>query len=189
MALAALAPRGPLAILAACLGLAICAGSAAYLLDGDTDRIADATPTSRVRRLGWRTLMVPVPAAVAIIGLSTMDHLDPRSHWLRLVPVALGTLAVGVAAASALRRSGSATPGDLAGVLSFTGTVLLLVVDPLRRWLPAAPLGRSPYPDRSLLLWAGIALTSLVVTIACNRDPGRHPHRGRTGRAAPAPGE
>ena len=95
---------------AALLGLAACGGAAAYVLDEESAYVLDATPTSRGRRVAWRLLLVAVPGLVALAGLLGLDHLDGATHWLRLLPFAAASLAMGVGLAAGLRRDGAA-PG------------------------------------------------------------------------------
>jgi hypothetical protein len=168
---AVLAYRTAFASAATLLGLATCGAVSAYILDEEAAAVADATPTSRRRRVAWRAPLVMVPAVVALAGLLTLSHLDPATHWLRLVPLAAGAVAVGVGLAAALRHGGEATPGDLAGVVTLSVTVLVVVVDPLRRWVTVAPLGDAPHVGRTVLLWTAIVIAGGAVTVACTRDP------------------
>lgn len=48
-----------------------------------------------------------MPALVALTALLVLERLDSRTPWLRLLPVAAGSLSVGLALASALRRTGN----------------------------------------------------------------------------------
>jgi hypothetical protein len=171
--LAGLRPHGTLALGAAVLGIALCAACAAFVLDDDALDLADATPTSRGRRAGWRAPIVLAPMAIAVVGLAHLDRGDPGVHWLRLAPAAVGAIASGLALASGLRRAGTANPGDLAAPVAFMATLLVVAVDPLRRWLPLVPLGASAYPMRSALAWTVIAATAITLTVLTARDPGR----------------
>ena len=175
--IAALAHRTGVAPVVTLLGLSTCGGAAAYILDEESAAVLDATPTSRGRRVLWRLPLLAVPATVALTGLFLLDRLDGSAHWLRLGPLALGSLAIGVALAAALRREGMGTPGDLAGVIVVVGVVLLVAADPLRHWVSVIPLGDAARSGRSVLLWTAVFAASAVVTFACCRDPA---HRGRT---------
>jgi len=179
---AAYADGSSISLIAGILGLAACGSSAAYALDEFAVAVADASPTSRTRRLAWRMLTVVTPALVASVGLLALDHLAPAMHWLRLAPFAAGALAIGVCLAAALRRRGWSTPGDLAGMLAFSTIVITVVLDPLHRWVAIAPLGDTAHPGRSTLLWVVVIATCLAMTFICARDPGRpraHRHSRR----------
>jgi Na+/proline symporter len=115
--------------------------------------------------------------AAALVGLFAMNRQDPPTHWMRLIPVAVGAMAIGVALASVLRRGEVATPGDLAGVLAFVAVVLIAAADPLRRWVTVFPLAQAAHPGRSAMLWLTVVIACAAVTLACARDPGRPRHR------------
>jgi hypothetical protein len=173
---AVLAHRTGIAPFVTVLGLSACGGAAAYVLDEESAAVLDATPTSRGRRVLWRLPLIGVPATVALVGLLMLDRLDGPTHWMRLGPLALGSLTVGVALAAALRAGGTGTPGDLAGVLAVGSVVLLVATDPLRHWVGVMPLGDAVHPGRSCLFWTAVIAGCAVVTFACCRDPA---HRGR----------
>ena len=185
--IAALAHRTAIALVTTLLGLSTCGATAAYVLDEETAAVADATPTSRRRRLAWRMPIVALPAAVALAGLLVLNRLDPPTHWLRLVPLAAGALAIGVGLAAALRRNGAETPGDQAGVLALAATLLVVAFDPLRRWVTVAPLGQAAHPGRSAMLWIVVIVVCGAVTVTCSRDPGRRGNPGRRPRRRTAP--
>jgi hypothetical protein len=153
------------------LALSACGGAAAYVLDEESAAVLDATPTSRGRRVLWRLPLIAVPATVALVGLLILDRLDGSLHWLHLGPLALGSLAIGVALAAALRRGGTGTPGDLAGVLAVGSVVLLVATDPLRHWVSVVSLGDTAHSGRSLVLWTTVVAGCAAVTFACCRDP------------------
>lgn len=176
--LAVLAHRTGIAPFVTLLGLSACGGAAAYVLDEESAAVLDATPTSRGRRVLWRLPLIAVPATVALVGLLILDRLDASSHWLHLGPLALGSLAIGVALAAALRRGGTGTPGDLAGVLAVGSVVLLIATDPLRHWVSVIPLGDDAHSGRSLMLWTTVIAGCAAVTFACCRDPA-HQRRHR----------
>jgi hypothetical protein len=155
------------------LGLAACGAAAAHGLDEAATSVADASPTSRRRRLGWRMLLVILPMTVAIFGLLTLNYLDPETQWLRLFPLAAGTVAIGTAVAAVMRRHGSAAPGDLAGAITLVGVILVVAIDPLRRWVQLLPFGDTEQAGRSSALWFAVVGGCIVVTLACTRDPGR----------------
>ena len=168
------------------LGLSTCGATAAYVLDEEAASIADATPASRSRRTCWRLCIVALPAVVATTALARLNSLDPSTHWLRLLPLAAGSIVTGVAVAAALRRAGSATPGDLAGAIALATTVVFVMTDPVRRWVSVAALGDRDAAGvmRSQLLWAGVILAGCGVVLVCSRDPGRGRYVGRQ----PTPG-
>jgi len=174
----ALAPAATL------LGVAAGGGAAAYVLDEEAASVADATPTSRPRRVAWRLPLLALPAAVALVGLLGLDRLDRPTHWLRLVPLAAGALATGVGLAAVARRRGVAAPGDRAGTLAMTVTVGVVAADPLHRWVTVAPLGQAAHAGRSVLLWTAVVALCVLVTLGCSRDPGRARRRARSRRAA-----
>jgi hypothetical protein len=174
--IAVLAHHSGIAPFVTLLGLSTCGGAAAYVLDEESAAVLDATPTSRGRRVLWRLPLIAAPATVALVGLLMLDRLDGSTHWLRLGPLAVGSLAIGVALAAALRAGGTGTPGDLAGVLAVGSVVLLVATDPLRHWVSVAPLGDAARSGRSVLLWTAVITACAAITFACNRDPA---HRGR----------
>jgi hypothetical protein len=174
--IAVFAHRTGIAPFVTLLGLSACGGAAAYVLDEESAAVLDATPASRGRRVLWRLPLIAVPATVALVALLILDRLDGSSHWLHLGPLALGSLAIGVALAAALRRGGTGTPGDLAGVLAVGSVVLLIATDPLRHWVSVIPLGDAAHSGRSLMLWTTVIAGCAAVTFACCRDPA---HQGR----------
>lgn len=165
--------RTDLSTIAALLGLAACSASAGYVLDEESTVVADATPTARPHRIAWRVTIVAIPALVALAGLLSLNVVDPPTHWLRLVPFGAVTLAIGVALAAVLRRNGSAEPGDLAGVLAVSGVVLLVVINPLSRYVAVLPLGGDPHPGRSAVLASAVIAAGGAITLVCARDPGQ----------------
>jgi hypothetical protein len=165
--------RMAFAPLATTLGLSVCGGAAAYVLDEEAGDVADATPTSRGRRLTWRLLILVVPASVAVGGLVVLDLLDAPTRWLRLVALVAGCMACGVAIAAALRRAGVSAPGDLASALTASATLVVVAADPLHRWVSVAPLGETAHPGRSFALWGAVVLLGGAVTLSCTRDPAR----------------
>jgi hypothetical protein len=171
--LATAALTSGLAPLIAVLGLSTCGGAAGYLLDEEATAVADATPTSRGRRVAWRMMLLLPPLLVALAGLLNLDRQDPAMHWWRLLPLTIGALATGVASAAILRRRGAATPGDLAAPVTALGVVSIYALDPLRRWVSLAPLGSTPHAGRSALLWAAITVGCAAIAAACSRDPAR----------------
>jgi hypothetical protein len=177
--IAALAHRTGLAPVATLLGVSACGGAAAYILDEEAAAVLDATPTSRGRRVLWRLPLAAVPASVALAGLLALDRLDAPTHWLRLVPLAAGSLAIGVGLAAALRSGAAGTPGDLASVVTLSSLVLLVTVDPLRPWASVAPLGDAAHVGRSALLWTAVVAGCAAVTVAHSRDPAARRNRQR----------
>ena len=155
------------------LWLAACGAAAAHGLDETATSVADASPTSRRHRLGWRMLLVILPMTVAIAGLLLLNDLDPETQWLRLLPFAAGTVAIGTGLAAAMRHRGTAAPGDLAGAITFVGVILVVAIDPLRRWVTLLPFGDTEQAGRSSALWFAVVVGCIVVTLACTRDPGR----------------
>lgn len=179
---AALLHRTALAAPTTLLGLAACGAAASQTLDETATSVADASPTSRRRRAGWRLALVVLPITVAVCGLLNLSRLDPATHWLRLLPTALGVVAIGTGVAAVMRHTGIAAPGDLAGVVTLVGIVVILAVDPLRRWAPLVPLGETTQVGRSSLLWMAVVILSAAVTVTCTRDPGGRVRRLRLRR-------
>ena len=157
----------------ALLGLSACGATAAYVLDEESTAVADSTPASRLRRTCWRIPIAALPVSVATISLLTLDRLDPATHWLRLIPLSWGSIAIGLALAATLRWRGSAVPGDLASVLTLATTVLVVMTNPLRHWAAVAPLGDTAGVGRSVSLWIMVVAGCAVVVLACSQDPGR----------------
>jgi hypothetical protein len=155
------------------LGLAACGAAAAHVLDESATSVADASPTSRRHRLGWRMLLVILPLTVAIGGLLILNYLDPETQWLRLLPLAAAAVAIGTGLAAVMRHHGSAAPGDLAGAITLVGIILVVAIDPLRRWVQLLPFGDTEQAGRSSAFWSAVVVGCVVVTLACTRDPGR----------------
>ena len=160
----------------ALLGLAACGAAAAYVLDEDAAVVADATPMSRPRRATWRTSLLVLPVAIAVIGLVGLDRDDPAGHWLRLTPTVLGVTALGLALSAAMRRAGHAQPGDLAAAIVAASVLFVVAANPLRQWVPVLPLGDLPHPGRSQLIWSAVAVVSALGAVCCVRDPVRTRH-------------
>jgi hypothetical protein len=171
-AAAILARHNELGPLLALLAIGLCGATSGYVLDEEAVEVADATPTSRPHRTTWRIAITLLPVAVATTALIEVDALAPDVHALRLLPVALGSIAIGIGLAAAMRRSGTAAPGDLAGVLTFATVVVAVLADPLGRWLSLRPLEAATYPVRSGLAWAAVILMAAVTLAASERDPG-----------------
>lgn len=165
--------QGPLAFPLSLLGLGLCGATAAYVLDEASAEVEDATPTGRRARVGWRLPIALVPFGVGAAGVLLLDGLGGAAGWDRLVPVAAGSVAVGVALASGLRRTGRFAPGDLAGALAFGLVVLVVAVEPLDAWVSFAPLESPTYPRTTALAWLLVLVTSAAVLVTCERDPGR----------------
>jgi hypothetical protein len=182
---AVLAFGAGLATFAAVLGLGVCASCAAYVLDEEAAELADATPTSRPRRMAWRMLLALMPLSVAAVGLAALSRRDPGTRWPWLAPVAIGMVAVALAGSAFARRRGMATPGDLCAVLALAGT-LLVAVDPFRRWLPLMPLDSSSGPGRSAVVWSVVVALCVAVVLISAQDPGAVA-RGVRSKARPAP--
>lgn len=182
---AAIAHGSTLTWLTTLLGLSTCGAAAAYVLDEDAAVVADSTPASRGRRTAWRVAIVAVPATVAGTGLVALDDLDPETHWLRLTPLPLGSMALGVALAAAMRRSVTTTPGDLAGSVTLVTTVLVVLIDPTRHWATLIALDDRAHVGRTVALWTVLIAASVVTTVVCTRDPAR-PHNSQARTRSPA---
>jgi len=161
------------------LSLALCGGAAAYVLDEAAAPVVDATPMSRTWRLGCRVVIVALPASVGVAGLAAAGRSDPTLLWQRLGLVLVGYLAVGVAVAAALRHNGRATPGDLAAVLVATGTLLVTMVNPLRRWVSLLPGDPAASWGRTVAVWLTVILVCAVAVRVGMRDPAARPIRRR----------
>ena len=62
---------------------------------------------------------------VSTSGLLALNYLDPETQWLRLLPLAAGTVAIGTGLAAVMRHHGTAAPGDLAGAITLVGILLV----------------------------------------------------------------
>lgn len=162
--------------LAAVSAIAVGGASAAFLLDEEAADVADATPTSRARRVGYRLLGVAVPGAVALGGITALAHADATAHWLRLTPLIVATLAAGAGASASLRRRGVAAPGDLAASLVFCTVVVTVAVDPARRWVSIAPLQDPAHVGRTVGLCLAVAVAGLASVLVTAMDPGLRRH-------------
>lgn len=175
--IAAAVRHGPLAFPLSLLGLGLCGATAAYVLDEASAEVEDATPTGRGARVGWRLLIALLPFAAGAVAVLLLDTVGGAGGWDRLVPVAAGSVGVGLALASGLRRAGRFAPGDLAGALAFGVVVLVVANEPLHRWVSLAPLESPTYPRATALAWLLVLVTCAAVLAACERDPGRPPIR------------
>ncbi len=155
--IAAVAHNTGLAAPTTLLGLAAC-GAAAHGLDEAATSVADASPTSRRHRFGWRLLLVIAPMTVATCGLLTLNDLDTETQWIRLLPLAAGAVAIGTGLAAVMRHHGTAAPGDLAGAITLVGIILVAAIDPLRRWVQLLPFGCTEQAARSSALWFAVIL-------------------------------
>jgi hypothetical protein len=171
--IAAVAGSGELVFPLSLLGLGVCGATAAYTLDEASPEVEDAAPRGRSVRVAWRLPLALLPFAVGCAAVLWLDTLDWVRGWDRLVPVAAGSVAVGLACAAALRRTGRFAPGDLAGALTFGLVVLAVAVEPLRAWVSLAPVGSRTYPRATALTWALVLLAAAALVAACERDPGR----------------
>ena len=175
--IAAAVHHGPLAFPITLLALGLCGATAAYVLDEASAEVEDATPTGRRARVAWRLPIALVPFAVGAAAVLLLDGLGGAAGWDRLVPVAAGSVAAGIAFASGLRRTGRFAPGDLAGALAFGVVVLVVANEPLHAWVSFAPLESPTYPRATALAWLLVLVTCAAVLGACERDPGRAPVR------------
>ena len=172
--IAAALRNGPLVFPLSLLGLGLCGATAAYVLDEDSAEVEDATPTGRRARVGWRLVLALLPFAVGATAVLLLAGAGGVAGWGRLVPVAAGSVAAGIAFASGLRRTGRFAPGDLAGALAFGVVVLVVANEPLH-WVSLAPLESSTYPLSTAVAWSIVLLACAAVLGACERDPGRPP--------------
>lgn len=171
--IAAAVLHGPLAFPLSLLGLGVCGATAAYVLDEASAEVEDATPTGRRVRVGWRLLIVLLPFAIGAAAVLLLDAVGSAAGWDRLVSVAGGSVAVGIALAAGFRRTGRFAPGDLAGALAFGLVVLVVAIEPLHAWVSLAPLEAPTYPRATALAWLLVLAACAAVLAACERDPGR----------------
>jgi hypothetical protein len=164
------------------LGIGLCGSVAGYLLDEEALEVADATPTSRPRRAGWRLAIALLPGAIAAAALLEVNRRAPDVHALRMLPVALGSIAVGAGLTAAMRNAGLPAPGDFASVVTLAAVVVTVLADPLRHWVSLKPLDAPTYPIGSAIAWGAIVLVSALVLAASVRDPGGRSARGRLRR-------
>jgi len=175
--LAAISGHGTLPMIATVFALSACGSSAGYVLDEFAVGVADASPTSRTRRVQWRLVALVAPVAVGFGGLAALAELQPDIETMRLAPFAAGAIATGVGVAACLRRAGRPAPGGGAAAVVFLALTLLAVANPLQRWLPAATFAGDPHAGRTVLLWTVLVSGCVVLTATSARDPGRSPVR------------
>lgn len=173
--IAAAARHGALAFPLSLLGLGLCGATAAFALDEESAEVEDATPTGRRARVAWRLLIALLPFAVGAAAVFLLDELGGAVGWDRLVPVAAGSAAAGIAVAAGFRRTGRFAPGDLAGAITFGLVVLVVAFDPLHAWVSLAALESPTYPRATALAWLLVLVSCAAVLVTCERDPGRSP--------------
>jgi hypothetical protein len=174
---AAAARHGSLVFPLSLLGLGMCGATAAFVLDEASAEVEDAAPAGRRARVAWRLPIALLPFGVGSTAVLMLDDRGGAAGWNRLVPVAAGSVAVGIGLASGLRRTGRFAPGDLASALAFGLVVLVVALEPLHAWAPLAPLESPTYPRSTALAWLLVLVTGAAVLGACERDPGRPPIR------------
>ncbi len=155
------------------LGLGMCGATAAFALDEESAEVEDATPTGRRARVAGRLLIALLPFTVGAAAVLLLGDVGGAAGWIRLVPVAAGSAAAGIALASGLRRTGRFAPGELAGALTFGLIVLVVALEPLGAWVSLAPLESPTYPLSTAVAWALVLVGCAAVLVACERDPGR----------------
>ena len=175
--MAILARHNEMGLLLALVAIGTCGAVAGYVFDEEASEVADATPASRPRRAAWRMPIVLLPLAVATTALICVARLTPETHATRMLPVAAGSVALGVSLAAAMRRAGTPAPGELAAVVTFGTVVLVVLVDPLRHWVSLTALDGASYPTSTALTWSAVVVACTWTVLACERDPGssRHP--------------
>jgi hypothetical protein len=175
--IAAAVRHGGMVLPLSLLGLGLCGATAAYVLDEASAEVEDATPTGRRARVAWRLALALLPFVVGSAAVLLLDDLGGATGWSRLVPVAAGSVAAGVALASGLRRTGRFAPGDLASAIAFGLVVLVVAIEPLHAWVSLAPLDASTYPLATAMAWLLVLFGCAAILAACERDPGRPPIR------------
>lgn len=148
---------------------ALLAVGAAFLLDdGATDTLA-ASPSTLAWRRGHRLVMLVALAGVAwllaVLAVRSQGA-DPPIAGLTLELAALLGLAIAVAA-GITRWAHTAEPGPMAAPFVF-GAILSATRLP-ERW--AVVVGPGPAWEPAHQRWALLLAVSLVLLIACNRDP------------------
>ncbi len=172
-----LVPDGPGSALL-WFGLAGFASASAFTLDEAAAAVVDAVPRSR----RWRTVRRLAIGLLPLVGWLLVTALSARSSdlsWAALAVTGGGLVAVTLAVATALRRLGQATPGDVvsAGVGGAVLLGLLVAVPKVGPVLEAYDAGH-----RSTVWWLVLMVAAVAGVVWGSADPFAARPRRRAGR-------
>jgi hypothetical protein len=164
------------------LALIALVGAAAFVLDEPAAAVVDAVPVSRRHRTAVRGVAGLVPLAVWTAGVLGLAARHPGTPLRGLLVEGAGALAVALAGAAVLRRTGSREPGEVTATVLGAGLLAFLLFDPPPHSVPVFPLQNGW--AASTLLWAGLGAAAAVAFVAGSVDVGRRragPARAITG--------
>ena len=152
-------------------GLAALAAAAAFVLDEPAAEAVDAGPTTVRQRAQARALALLLPVGLGLVLVAGVELRSPFVPAAGLVLQVVGCVALGVTAASVLRTTGVAAPGDAAA----SGVALVLLVagrsEPFHTWVLMFPSDPGVVWTRTVLLWTGLLALCAVLLWVTTRDP------------------
>ena len=145
--------------------------SVGFALDDPSYEVVAPSPSSLLRRRGWRVLVIVPPTAVAWMTLvSWLGPMHSEETWaLAAIFAGLLGLSLGVAGVTG-RRSGGRGGPVVAPVILFA--LILSSAIPMR-WRPM-PLGDVPGGWSALYIrWWSVAVVGVLILLMSSRDPAR----------------
>jgi hypothetical protein len=158
---------------------ALAGAVAGYLFDEPAASIVDTMPRAR----WWRTLARLLPVALlVVVWVAAASLVGPRdigrSDVLRLQGV--GTILLGAAISTWLRRTGRSSPGPVVASTLLLVLTFAAVMNPIDEELPLFPYGPEGDWTASHSLWIALAIGAAVALAASTsegwpaREGGRH---------------
>jgi hypothetical protein len=164
-----LVPSGPGSALI-WFALAGFASAAAFALDEPAAAAVDAVPRSRRWRTAWRLAAGLLPLAAWLGGTAVVTSTSAGLSWAALAVTGTGLVTVTLAAATALRRTGGDTPGEVVAS-AVGGAILMALLVGVPRVGPV--LEAYDGTARSTVWWAVLAVASAGVIAWGSTDPSR----------------
>lgn len=145
--------------------------SVGFALDDPSYELVAPSPSSLLRRRGWRVLVIVPPTAVAWMTLiSWLGPSDSEETWaLAAMFAGLVGLSLGVAGAAGRRSGGRGGPVVAPIVLI---AVILSSALP-EEWRPM-PMGDVPGGWPAIhIRWSSVAVVGVLILLMSSRDPAR----------------
>lgn len=160
--------------------LAIGVGAA---LEDPAFDLLGGSPSSLLRRRGWRVLVIAPPTIVMWSTLLLWHGTSGGQETLTLVAMFAGLLGLSLGIAGYAGRRTSGRGGTIAAPLVFV-TIIVSSIIPAR-WRPL-PLGDVPGGWLALQeRWAGVAVVGVLILLISSRDAARRVTRPRRGAGRP----